>query len=305
MVNKKISDLTDGTAIAGGDVTEIIRGGVNYKVPVSTMAGQAANAVAITGGSIVGITDLAIADGGTGASTATAAFNALSPTTTKGDIIVDNGTDAVRLGIGTDGRTLVADSGATNGLAWYNKGIKPYVQSGRYNVPLTSGTLTTHTLTANTIFVVPVIVQKRSTYTAVGFSVSAFTYVATTLNISTAVYADSSGVPGALVAGTTAATAISSTVASATNYDGTFSVPVELTPGIYWLAILADSPSSTTVTAARADASANFTGVSTMANTGGASLRVTRTYGSGFIDPFGTPSFSENAASTWLGLKMQ
>lgn len=40
---------------------------------LGTIATQAANNVAITGGSIAGITDLAIADGGTGASTATAA----------------------------------------------------------------------------------------------------------------------------------------------------------------------------------------------------------------------------------------
>lgn len=42
-----------------------------------TMASQAASAVAITGGSITGITDLAIADGGTGASSASAARTAL------------------------------------------------------------------------------------------------------------------------------------------------------------------------------------------------------------------------------------
>jgi hypothetical protein len=40
-----------------------------------TMAAQAASAVAITGGTIVGITDLAVADGGTGASTGGAALS--------------------------------------------------------------------------------------------------------------------------------------------------------------------------------------------------------------------------------------
>lgn len=44
---------------------------------LDTMATQAAGAVAITGGTIVGITDLAIADGGTGAGTASAAATAL------------------------------------------------------------------------------------------------------------------------------------------------------------------------------------------------------------------------------------
>lgn len=41
---------------------------------IGTIASQAANNVAITGGSISGITDLAVADGGTGASNATAAL---------------------------------------------------------------------------------------------------------------------------------------------------------------------------------------------------------------------------------------
>lgn len=44
---------------------------------LDSMATQAAGSVSITGGSISGITDLAIADGGTGASSAAAAFSAL------------------------------------------------------------------------------------------------------------------------------------------------------------------------------------------------------------------------------------
>lgn len=80
---------------------------------LGTMATQDANAVAITGGSIAGITDLAIADGGTGQSTATAAFDALAPTTTAGDLIYHNGTDNVRLGIGTAGQILKVNAGAT------------------------------------------------------------------------------------------------------------------------------------------------------------------------------------------------
>lgn len=48
-----------------------------------------------------GGTDVAIADGGTGASTATAGFNALSPLTTAGDVLYHNGTNNVRLATGT------------------------------------------------------------------------------------------------------------------------------------------------------------------------------------------------------------
>jgi hypothetical protein len=56
---------------------------------------------------------LPVANGGTGQTTATAAFDALAPTTTQGDIIYHNGTDNVRLAKGTAGQALVINSGAT------------------------------------------------------------------------------------------------------------------------------------------------------------------------------------------------
>jgi hypothetical protein len=56
---------------------------------------------------------VAIANGGTGATTATAAFDALAPTTTQGDTMYYNGTDVVRLPKGTAGQAMVMNSGAT------------------------------------------------------------------------------------------------------------------------------------------------------------------------------------------------
>ena len=61
---------------------------------------------------------VAIANGGTGQTTAVAAFDALSPTTTKGDLIVSNGTDNVRLGVGTNNQVLTADSTTSTGVIW-------------------------------------------------------------------------------------------------------------------------------------------------------------------------------------------
>jgi hypothetical protein len=65
---------------------------------------------------------VAIANGGTGQTTAVNAFDALSPTTTKGDLIVSNGTDNVRLAVGTDTFALVADSAAATGVKWASVG---------------------------------------------------------------------------------------------------------------------------------------------------------------------------------------
>lgn len=55
---------------------------------------------------------LSIAKGGTGQASQTAAFDALAPTTTTGDTIYHNGTDNVRLPIGTTGQTLAVVAGA-------------------------------------------------------------------------------------------------------------------------------------------------------------------------------------------------
>lgn len=69
------ANSTDGYLLARGNHT-----GTQANTTITglgTMSTQAASAVAITGGTIAGITDLAIADGGTGASTAAAARTSL------------------------------------------------------------------------------------------------------------------------------------------------------------------------------------------------------------------------------------
>jgi len=73
-------------------------------------------------------TALPIANGGTGQTTASAAFNALSPITSTGDLILGNGTNsATRLAIGTNGQVLTSNgttaswSAATGGGSAYTR----------------------------------------------------------------------------------------------------------------------------------------------------------------------------------------
>jgi hypothetical protein len=61
---------------------------------------------------------IAIANGGTGQTTKTNAFDALSPLTTKGDIVVHDGTNNIRVPIGTTNYVLTADSAQASGLKW-------------------------------------------------------------------------------------------------------------------------------------------------------------------------------------------
>lgn len=109
-----IADGASGT-LAGsnsGDVT--LAGTPDY----ITISGQT-----ITRGAIDLATDvtgaLPIANGGTGQTAQTAAFDALAPTTTKGDLIVHNGTDNIRVAVGgTNGHVLTVDSAEASGVKW-------------------------------------------------------------------------------------------------------------------------------------------------------------------------------------------
>lgn len=68
--------ITDATIVR--DIYNLNWNTIDGRFSATYMAVQAKNAVSITGGSITGITDLAIADGGTGVSTAQLAINALT-----------------------------------------------------------------------------------------------------------------------------------------------------------------------------------------------------------------------------------
>jgi hypothetical protein len=113
---------------------------------LGTISTQAANNVAITGGSITGITDLAVADGGTGSSTLTAnavllgngtsALQTVAPST-SGNVLTSNGTTWTSAtpagGIG-DGQTWQdVTSSRTMGTTYTNSTGKPIMLVAQAN----------------------------------------------------------------------------------------------------------------------------------------------------------------------------
>lgn len=77
----------------------------------------------------------------------------VGPTTTAGDLIVNNGTDAVRFPVGSDGQVLVVDTTQTNKVKWatVSQGAKNYINYGTFENNATTGwSLSNSTLDATT-----------------------------------------------------------------------------------------------------------------------------------------------------------
>ena len=93
---------TQGYTAAGTSGQVLISGATGSPTWTTNIAGSAAN---VTG-------TVAIANGGTGQTTAAAAFNALNPMTTTGDIVYEaSASTAARLAIGTSGQVLTVAGG--------------------------------------------------------------------------------------------------------------------------------------------------------------------------------------------------
>jgi len=114
--------LSNATAAGSWDVHAFAPSNVSWSTNTFDYAGS------FTSGTWNG-TAVAINRGGTGQATASAAFNALSPVTTTGDLIVGNGTNsATRLGIGTNGYVLTSNgttatwSASTGGVTSFSAG---------------------------------------------------------------------------------------------------------------------------------------------------------------------------------------
>ena len=94
--------LTDGQMIVGDGTTDpVAESGATLRTSIGlgSIATQAANSVSISGGAITGITDIVVADGGTGVSTLT-----------DGGVLLGNGTGAIQAtAVLSNGQMIVGD----------------------------------------------------------------------------------------------------------------------------------------------------------------------------------------------------
>jgi hypothetical protein len=149
LVSSGTIDITGGFKLDGSAGTSgqalVSAGGSNTPTwsTLGNMASQNSTAVAITGGTITGITDLTVADGGTGASSITA-----------NSVILGNGTSALSGNLvapSTSGNVLTS-----NGTTWTSAApATPFswvVSNVDSSSSISSGT-TSYSITANTIMV--------------------------------------------------------------------------------------------------------------------------------------------------------
>jgi len=135
-------------ARGGTNMSSTTAGGVVYgssATALATTAAGAAGQILTSGGAgaPAWVSSVPIANGGTGQTTAIAAFDALSPLTTKGDLHTYDGTHNIRLPAGTNGQVLSADSTQTSGLKWVAAGGTGTVTSVASGTGLTGGPITT------------------------------------------------------------------------------------------------------------------------------------------------------------------
>ena len=122
--------LADGEMIVGDGTTDpVAESGATLRTSIGlgSIATQAANSVSITGGAVTGITDLVVADGGTGASSLT-----------DGGVLLGSGTGAITaMAVLADGEMIVGD-GTTDPVAESGATLRTSIGLGSMAVVNTS-----------------------------------------------------------------------------------------------------------------------------------------------------------------------
>lgn len=158
LTNTTFSITPVGTAGTYGSASQVPVITTNASGQVTAVTNTS---IAIAGSQITsGV--VSIANGGTGQSTASAAFNALSPVTVEGDLIIGNGANsATRLAIGANGYILTSNGTtaswgpAPSSMVYPGAGIPNSTGSAWGTSYTTSGSGTVVALTNSPVFTTP------------------------------------------------------------------------------------------------------------------------------------------------------
>ena len=148
--------VTDGNIIVGDGTTWVAESGATARTSLGlgTMATQAASSVTITGGSITGITDLAVADGGTGASDAGTARTNLGLAIGTDVQAYDAGLQSIS-GLTTSANQMIyttaLDTYATTGLTAAGRAILDDADAPAQRTTLGLGTIATQDASSVTV----------------------------------------------------------------------------------------------------------------------------------------------------------
>lgn len=110
------AELLANAATDANTASAIVRRNASGNFTAGTITASLTGNVSGTAANVTGT--VAVANGGTGQTTATNAFDALAPTSAKGDMIVHDGSDNIRKAVGADGTVLTADTASAGGVKW-------------------------------------------------------------------------------------------------------------------------------------------------------------------------------------------
>lgn len=229
-------DAAPGTLDTLNELAAALGDDANFASTVTTaLAGKAATTHSHAESDVTNLVSDLAGKAATG-HTHAGAYVATTLADAKGDLIAATAADTwARLAVGSDGQVLTADSAQTAGVKWATAasagGVASIFRSGLYTSQLhTSRTTTNLVSLLNYLHFAPIWVAQTVTVDRLGVEVTSAGSAGSVMRVG--IYNNNSGVPGTLAVSTSALATTSTGLKEE-------AVSQQLTPGLWWLATVA------------------------------------------------------------------